>query len=355
MKKNKKIVEINISEKLFKQVKTLIEQSKKRVSLTVNQELTLLNWSIGKLVHHTLLKENRAEYGEKIVATLSQQLTESYGKGYTKSALSRMTNFYKAFPNNQIIATLSQQLSWSHFIELTAIDSHLKRGFYMELAIKENWSIRNLRERIDSMLFERTGISKKPEKLIREELDRLRTEGPTSPDLVFRDPYILDFLGLQDNYSEHDLESAILNSLQQFIIELGSDFAFIARQKRIIIDQEDFWIDLLFFHRGLRRLVAIDLKLDRFKAAYKGQMELYLKWLDKYERKEGEEAPLGLILCSEKRQEQIELLELDKGHIRVSEYLTQLPSKKLLAQKLHRAIEMANATSKKTQNSSISG
>jgi predicted nuclease of restriction endonuclease-like (RecB) superfamily len=351
MKKRRKLVESNLSDKLFREVRTLIEQSKKMVSLTVNQELTLLNWSIGKLVHHTLLKEHRAEYGEKIIATLSQQLAELYGKGYTKSSLSRMINFYKAFPNNQIIATLSQQLSWSHFIEITRIDTPLKRAFYMELAIKENWSIRSLRERIDSMLFERTGISKKPEKLIKEELDRLQTEGPTSPDLVFRDPYILDFLGLQDNYSERDLESAILNSLQQFIIELGSDFAFIARQKRIIIDQEDFWIDLLFFHRGLRRLVAIDLKLDRFRAAYKGQMELYLKWLDKYERKKGEEAPLGLILCSEKRQEQIELLELDKGHIRVSQYLTQLPSKKVLAQKLKKAIEMANATSLATPNS----
>jgi len=192
------------------------------------------------------------------------------------------------------------------------------------------------------MLFERTALSKKPEELIRQELALLQSEGSVTPDLVFRDPYILSFLGLKDTYSESDLESAILNQLQQFIIELGTDFAFIARQKRITIDKEDHSrIDLLFFHRGLRRLVAIDLKLDRFKAAYKGQMELYLKWLNKYERKTGEETPIGLILCSQKQQEQIELLELNKGQIRVSEYLTQLPPKEILAEKLHRAIEIA--------------
>lgn len=191
------------------------------------------------------------------------------------------------------------------------------------------------------MLFERSALSRKPEELLRQELSTLQSGGAVTPDLVFRDPYVLDFLGLSDTYSERDLESAILTQLQQFIIELGSDFAFLARQKRILIDNEDFKIDLLFYHRGLRRLVAIDLKLGRFKATYKGQMELYLKWLDKHERKEGEESPIGLILCAEKSQEQIELLELDKGHIRVSEYLTQLPPKEVFASRLHKAIELA--------------
>jgi predicted nuclease of restriction endonuclease-like (RecB) superfamily len=197
-----------------------------------------------------------------------------------------------------------------------------------------------LEERIGSILFERTALSKRPSDLIKKELNVLKSEGTVTTDLVFRDPYVLDFLGLKDTYSENDLESAILKQLQQFIIELGTDFAFIARQKVITIDGEDFRIGLLFYHRGLRRLVAIDLKLDKFKAAYKGQMELYLKWLDKHERKNGEESPIGLI-CSEKQQEQIELLELNRGQIRVSEYLTQLPPKRLLAEKLHYAIEIA--------------
>lgn len=245
----------------------------------------------------------------------------------------------------KIIATLSQQLSWSHFVEFITLENDIKRDFYVELCRKENWGIRMLRERMASMLFARTALSKKPDELIRKELGMLKNEGTMTTDLVFRDPYVLDFLGLKDTYSENDLETAVLNQLQRFIIELGSDFAFIARQKRLIIDNEDFRIDLLFFHRGLRRLVAIDLKLNHFKASYKGQMELYLKWLDKHERKDGEETPIGLILCSEKKQEQIELLELDKGHIRVAEYLIQLPSRELLTEKLQKAIAIAKAGS----------
>lgn len=331
----------NIAEKLFSDIVILVNESRNRVAIRINSEITTLYWNIGKLINNAILNNKRAEYGEQIVATVSQQLMTMFGKGFTKSALNRMINFYLAYKEEQNIATLSQELSWSHFVELITIDDALRRNFYFELGKKERWSVRILRERIDSMLFERTAISKKPENLISKEIDLLKSRGAVTPELVFKDPYVLDFLGLKDTYSESDLETAILNQLQQFIIELGSDFAFMARQKRITIDKEDFRIDLLFYHRGLRRLIAIDLKLGRFKAAYKGQMELYLKWLDKYERKENEETPIGLILCSEKQQEQIELLELDKGQIRVSEYLTQLPSKEVLAQKLHRAIEIA--------------
>ncbi|HEX8376240.1 MAG TPA: PDDEXK nuclease domain-containing protein [Pedobacter sp.] len=333
----------NITEKLFSDITCLVNEARNRVAIIVNREITILNWNIGKAINNHLLNNNRAEYGERIVATMSQQLTETFGKGFTKSALNRMINFYLAYSEDANIATLSQELSWSHFVELITIEDKVKRDFYFELSKREHWSVRTLRDRIDSMLFERTALSKKPENLISEEIELLKSKGLVTTDLVFKDPYVLDFLGLEDSYSESDLETAILNQLQKFIIELGSDFAFIARQKRITIDNEDFRIDLLFYHRSLRRLIAIDLKLDRFKAAYKGQMELYLKWLDKHERKENEETPIGLILCSEKQQEQIELLELDKGHIRVSQYLTQLPSKEILAQKLHRAIEVARA------------
>lgn len=336
-----KLSDTKIVDGLYKDVALLIEQSRKRVALTVNQEMTLLYWHVGRTINNSLLKNKRADYGETIIATLSQQLSAAYGKGFAISNINRMINFYKIFNDEQKIATLSQQLSWSHFIELIVFDDAIKREFYLELCKRERWGVRTLRQRISSMLFERTALSKKPAELIKKELALLKSEGTVTPDLVFRDPYVLNFLGLKDTYSESDLETAILNQLQQFIIELGTDFAFIARQKRITIDNEDHRIDLLFYHRGLKRLVAIDLKLDRFKAAYKGQMELYLKWLDKYERKPDEETPVGLILCSQKQQEQIELLELNKGQIRVSEYLTQLPPKELLVEKLHRAIEIA--------------
>jgi predicted nuclease of restriction endonuclease-like (RecB) superfamily len=217
----------------------------------------------------------------------------------------------------------------------------LKRDFYIEMCKLEKWSTRRLQERIQSMLFERTAISKKPEQTIKNELALLNKEQKLSADLVFKDPYVLDFLGLKDTYSEKDLESTIIAELQRFISELGSDFAFLARQKRITIDTTDYYIDLLFYHRRLKCLVAIDLKIGNFEASYKGQMELYLRYLEKYEQVEGENSPIGLILCSGKNEEHVELLQLDKSNIRVADYLTVLPSQEVLKQKLHQAIEIA--------------
>jgi predicted nuclease of restriction endonuclease-like (RecB) superfamily len=207
----------------------------------------------------------------------------------------------------------------------------------------EHWSVRQLQVKLKSMLFERSAISKKPEETIRKELQALRCEDKVSSDIVFKDPYLLDFLGLADTYSEKDLESAILAELQRFISELGTDFAFLARQKRITIDQRDYYIDLLFYHRRLKALVAIDLKIGEFEAAHKGQMELYLRYLEKYERVSGENSPIGLILCSGKNEEHIELLQLDQSNIRVADYLTQLPPKEVLQERLHRSIEIARS------------
>jgi predicted nuclease of restriction endonuclease-like (RecB) superfamily len=221
------------------------------------------------------------------------------------------------------------------------MEDTLKRDFYIEMCKLEKWSTRTLQERIQSMLFERTAISKKPEQTIKNDLSLLNKEQKLSADLVFKDPYVLDFLGLKDTYSEKDLESAIIAELQRFISELGSDFAFLARQKRITIDTTDYYIDLLFYHRRLKCLVAIDLKIGNFEASYKGQMELYLRYLEKYEQVEGENSPIGLILCSGKNAEHVELLQLDKSNIRLADYLTILPSQEVLKQKLHRAIELA--------------
>ena len=281
----------------------------------------------------------KKEYGEEIVATVSQQLQKEYGKGYSYSALTRMMKLAKLFDKNEI-ATLSQQLSWSHFIELIPLDDTMRLSFYTQMSIAENWSVRVLRERINSMLFERTALSKKPDEVIKHELKALK-KGHVSTDVILKDPYILDFLELDDRYLEKDLEDAILREIEQFVLELGSGFSFIARQKRIIIDEEDYKIDLLFYNRKLKRLIAIDLKIGKFKAAYKGQMELYLKWLEKHEKEEEENSPLGIILCANKQSEQIELLELDKSNIHVAQYLTVLPDKKLLESKLHQALDNA--------------
>jgi predicted nuclease of restriction endonuclease-like (RecB) superfamily len=326
---------------LLGDIRQLIEQARSAVAAAVNSGLTMLNWQIGNRIHRDILRENRADYGEKIVATLSRQLVQEYGSGFDDKNLWRMVQFAELFPDHKIIATLSRQLSWSHFKEIIPLKDQLQRDFYAEMCRVERWSVRTLSEKIDGMLFERTALSKKPEKLVKMEIAKLREEDKLTPDLVFKDPYFLDFLGLKGTYLEKDLEAAILRELESFIMEFGSGFSFVARQKRITVGNDDFYIDLLFYHRDLKRLVAVELKLEKFKPEHKGQMELYLRWLDRHERKAGEEHPLGIILCAAKSDEQIELMEMGKSGIRVAEYLTQLPPRKLLAQKLHKAIETA--------------
>lgn len=328
---------------LLADVRQLIDSARQRVASAVNAELTLLYWHIGSRVNAELLKGERAEYGKQVVMELAQQLTTEFGKGWSERQLRYCLRVADAFPDAQILHTLCSQLSWSHLRLIIQIDEPLKRDFYIEICRVERWSVRQLQERINSLLFERTAISKKPEETIRQDLTQLRTQGQQSADLTFRDPYVLDFLGLSDSYSEKDLESAILAELQRFIIELGSDFAFMARQKRITIDTRDYYIDLLFYHRRLRRLVAIDLKVGEFEAAHKGQMELYLRYLEKYEQMEGEATPIGLILCTGKNQEHVELLQLEQSSIRVADYLTLLPSREVLQAKLHQSIELARA------------
>ena len=336
-----KIYDISISGDLIGDIRALIETARQNVAVTVNAGLTILYWQIGNRIRQDILKEKRAKYGKKIVATLSQELIKEYGNGFSYTALTRMVRFSELFPDTQIVATLSQQLSWSHFKEILPLKKPLQRDFYAEMCRIERWSVRTLRKKIDGMLYERTAISKKPEELIEKDLAALRDEDRLSPNLVFRDPYFLDFLGLKDTYSEKDLETAILREMESFILELGIGFSFVVRQKRITVDNEDYYLDLLFFHRKLKRLIAIELKLGKFKAAHKGQMELYLRWLEKYEKEPGEKPPLGLILCAGKTSEQIELLQLDKSGIKVAEYMTELPKRELLEQKLHKAVELA--------------
>lgn len=326
---------------LLGDLKKLIEQSRNRIAISVNSEMTLLYWNIGKRINEDVLKNERAEYGEQVIALLSHKLTQEFGKGFSRKSLFHFLRFSEVFPDFEIVSTLSRQLTWSHFQDIIYLKDDLKRQFYIETCRLERWSVRTLREKIQGMLFERTAISRKPEKVIEQELQQLKEKDQLTPDLVFRDPYFLDFLGLSDMYSEAELEDAILVEIQRFISELGTDFAFVARQKRIKIDQRNYRIDLLFYHRRLRRLVVIDLKLGDFQAAYKGQMELYLRWLKKYEMMEGENTPIGLILCAGKSSEHIELLDLESSDIRVAEYLTLLPTKELLQQKLHQAVENA--------------
>lgn len=330
---------------LLQELRQLIDNARQQVAQTANATITVLYWRLGKRIYQEVLQEQRAEYGEEIVSTLSTQLVQEYGKSFGLRSLRRMIQFAELFPDESVVAHLAQSLSWSHFVEIISLKQPLEREYYAELCRIERWSVRTLRERIASQLYLRTVIAKQPEEIIKQEIDHMREGGQITADLVFRDPYILDFLGLPGDYSEADLESAILREMEQFLLELGSGFSFVARQKRISVGADDFYLDLLFYHRHLKRLIAIELKLEKFKPAHKGQMELYLRWLNEYERAEGEQEPIGLILCASKDDEQVKLMDMHAANIRVAEYIAHLPELEKLQEQLHRAVKIAQERS----------
>lgn len=321
-------------------IRQLIEGARQRAAAAVNAELTLLYWQVGRRIRQGVLGHQRADYGATVVASLARQLTSVYGRGWSEKQLWHCLRAAETFPDEDKLSALRRVLSWTHIKTLMYVDDPLKRDFYIELCALEGWSVRQLQERLQSLLFERSAISRQPEATIRQELQALRGAGApaANPALLLKDPYLLDFLGLNDHYLERDLEDAILRELEQFLLELGAGFTFMGRQKRLQIDQDDFYIDLLFYNRKLRRLVAVELKIGDFRPEYKGQMELYLRWLARHEQEPGENPPLGIILCTGKKREQIELLELDKSGIHVAEYLTVLPPRETLQARLQQAV-----------------
>ena len=318
---------------LHAELRALIASSRQRLAGAVNAELTRLYWSVGERLRTEVLGgADRAKYGDQLISRVGEQLAQEFGRGFEAKNLRRMVQFAQTFTQPAIVATLSRQLSWSHFVNLLPLKTEPARQFYAQQAATNTWSVRELRHQIERKVFERTEIASAQSPVLQA------AAAAAAPSLIFKDPYFLDFLGLRQSHDEADLEAAILRQLEAFILELGRGFAFVERQKRMIIDGDDFYLDLLFYHRRLRRLVAIELKLGRFKAAHKGQMELYLKWLDKHERQPGEEAPIGLILCAESSREQVELLQMHKDGITVAEYWTELPPKAELEQQLHLAL-----------------
>lgn len=341
---DKQVVVTSVSQSLIQDLRQIVEQARGHVASTVNSELTLMYWHIGERINREVLGNERAEYGKQIVSAVSIQLQAEYGsKGFEERTVRRMMKFAQMFPDLQILTPLVTKLSWTHFLIVMPLKDELQREFYLTMAASEGWSKRTLQSKIDGMLYERTAISGKPGEMIKRELSQLRDDNLLSPDLVFKSPYFLEFTGLKGMYSEKSLEDSLVAHLEQFILELGNGFSFIERQKRMIIDGEDFYLDLLFYHRRLHRLIAIDLKLGKFKAQYKGQMELYLRWLEVNEMESGEESPLGLLLCTEGGEEQIELLQLDKSGINVAQYMTELPPKEVLQKQLQKSLMTAKA------------
>jgi predicted nuclease of restriction endonuclease-like (RecB) superfamily len=326
----KKITPETTEKVLLKELAFLIDESQQHIKYNVNSAIALLFWHIGRRINITILQNKRADYGKRIVVTVSRQLSLKYGRNFEEKNLRRMLQFAELFPEEENVVTLSRHLSWSHFLTLIPLKTHDARLFYAAEIITGGLGVRELRRQISLKSFERAQIA-----------NAQSTATTGIPYNTFKDPFLLDFLNLRETYLESDLEGAILRELQSFILELGRGFAFIERQKRIIIDGDDFYIDLLFYNRNLNRLVAIELKLGKFEAKHKGQMELYLSWLNKYERKQGENSPIGLILCAESSREQVELLETEKSGIMVSEYWRELPPKKEFKKKIHNLLLQA--------------
>jgi predicted nuclease of restriction endonuclease-like (RecB) superfamily len=315
---------------LFNRVSEIIENRKFRAGAYANREVTLMYWEVGQYVNSVLLGGERAEYGKRIVTTLSSQLMGKYGKAFDIHNLRRMMRFAQKFSDFEIVTTFSSQLSYSHFIELLPLKTDEARMFYANESAQRRFGIKELRRQISRKAYER-----------REIANTRVSEESQIPFNMFKDPYLLDALNLKENFLEADLEKAIITELEKFILEFGHGFSFVARQKRMTVDGDDFYLDLLFYHRDLKRLVAIELKIGKFRPAYKAQMELYLKWLDRYERRDGENHPIGLILCTKASRGQIELLELDKAGIAVAEYWTDLPPKALLEEKIQTILQEA--------------
>ena len=329
-----------ISDNLYQGVSEIIDNAQQRVAVYVNAQSSMTFWNVGKYIIDDMDYQTYSAYGQKILATLSQRLMARYGKGYTYSALTRMMKVARIYGNREMFAMLSQTLTWSHFLELITIEDGTKRLFYQQMGIAEHWSVKQLRDKQDEMAYERSLIAAKPDDEIAKTLERICPQH-MEPDVVLKSSYVLDFLGLSGYYSEEELEAAISKQLENFILELGQGFAFLERQKRFTIDGTDYYLDLLFYHRKLKCLVAIDLKLGKFKPQYKGQMELYLKYIQKYDMQSGENLPIGLLLCSEGNTEHIELLMLDEDNIKVGQYTTYLPDKQWFIDKLNRSILIA--------------
>ncbi len=329
-------------EQLYNDLCGIIDDVRGRIATYVNTGVCLTNWYVGKRIKEDILYNQRADYGKQILKNIAKQLMNKYGSGWGYEKLKHCVRSAYLFSEDEIRYATSTQLNWTHLRILMAVSDNLARQFYMEMCNIERWSTRTLEEKIDEQLYERTAISRRPEEVIKQELQKVRETHAVVPDLVFRSSYFLDMLGLPDMFSEEELETAVLNQVEEFMHELGSDFTLVERQKRITVDAVDYKMDLVFFHRTLRRFVVVDLKLGKFKPSYEGQMLLYLRYLNKNERHDWEESPIGIILCSEGNTEHIEYLMLDESSpIKVAQYYTQLPDKKVLAERLQRAIAIA--------------
>ena len=336
---------------LVDDIRNLIELAKTRVAVAVNSQMTMLYWNIGKRIGQEVEQNSTSGYGEQTVKNIAKILSAEYGKGFSRTVLSNMMQFYEAFPDAKIVPTLSENLSWSHIIELLTLKTKSEQEFYAYMAVESNWSVRQLRYNIHVMTYDRTIASQKSRTPLQmPAISREYSKEIMLPDILLKDPYVLDFLGLKGDFYENELEEAILKEIEKFLLEMGTGFSFVARQKRLSVDGDHFYLDLLLYNRKLKRMVVVELKKGKFKPEYKGQMEFYLNYLKEYETYEGEEAPIGIILCTEKSHSQVQLMDLTQSGIHVAEYWTELPSQDIFERKVQEIVLQVKENIAKLEN-----
>ncbi len=311
----------------YQEIKELLYSAKNKVYQTINTTMTQTYFQIGKrIVEEEQGGVSRAEYGSALLKNLSNELIKEFGKGYSEQNLKNMRQFYLIYQKRQTVSS-EFKLSWSHYIFLTRIENIDERNFYEIESIENSWSLRELKRQFDSGLFERLSLSADKQKI--KELSLNGQVVQTVQDLI-KDPYILEFVGLPElsSYSESELEQKLIDKLEHFLLEVGKGFTFVARQKRITIDEKHFKVDLVFYNRLLKSFVVIDLKIGELKHQDIGQMMMYVNYFDRFEKTEDENSTIGIILCKDKSKALVELtLPKDNNQIYASKYLTILPNK----------------------------
>lgn len=320
-------MDIKLKKDIYEEIRGLLKSARENIVSTINSTMAKTYFLIGKkIVEEEQNGEERAEYGEELVKNLSLKLTKEFGKGFSKTNLKQMKSFYIAYRKGQ---TLSDQfrLSWSHYLILMRMENLDERNFYEIEAIENNWSLRELRRQIDSALYERLVLSRDKEKV---KSLALKGQIIEKPEDIVKDPYILEFLGLDErsNYSENELETAIINNLEKFLLELGKGFLFQGRQVRFTFDEEHYFVDLVFYNRLLKCFVLIDLKIGKLKHQDLGQMQMYVNYYDRYVKLDDENKTIGIIICRDKNDTLVKMtLPEDNQQIFASRYMTVLPSK----------------------------
>ena len=330
---------------LFNEIKQFLHQARNNVVKIVNKTMVTTYFEIGRIiVEYEQKGKIKAEYGKETLKELSNQLTQEFGKGFSDRNLRNMRAFYLVYAKWQTVSAKSAKsqnrsrdfdLSWSHYLKLIRISNETERQFYEIESIKNNWSLRELERQFDSALYERIVLSKDKKGVLQDNLEKYHS--PQKPHDVVKDPYVLEFLGLKasSSYSESELEQAIIDKIEHFLLELGKGFAFIGRQQRFTFDEEHFFVDLVFYNRLLKCFVLIDLKIGKLKHQDLGQMQMYVNYYDRFVKNKDENRTIGIILCKGKKNSMVEItLPEDNKQIFASEYQLYLPSKEELQKQL---------------------